>query len=519
MEFDRKFFEDEVREGFFVSSAMKHSWAAQLEVLEEIATVCQNHGIEWFIDFGTLLGAVRHGGFIPWDDDIDITMTRPNYEKFLEVSRAELPSFYSVLNMRFEPEYDEVETRVSSGRGIDFSEARLEKYHGSPLSDGIDIFVMDYLPRDHEQAALQEDMARTVESLFNALRKSSHVTSEAAELITRVQAMTGVTFDSSRPLPQQVHMLLDNIYRLFSEEDSDMLAHMYKHFEYGAHRHIFPKEYFENIVWIPFEHIELPAPIGYDAILEMDFPGYLNIVKGSSAHNYPLYGMQEEFMLSRFPDKKIDYTFDKQDLMRPGILSNNISDNDDNDAVKDESSFGDVLFLLSHPSHWISMEPLYKRSLSEGKNARILLTSYYDKNIHNKLGVQHLEARSMPSGVDFITDETFRFDDKIYSEIYTADGVDECGRDYAVGRRFQVRELLKHSPCVTYISPYLVDDFEADDQASCYNLRFYAGIPGVVRADFTIVHSEIIRDRFIDYLTKISGAKYAPLWKQKIVVE
>lgn len=57
-----KYFEDEVREGFFVSSMMKRYWAAQLKVLSEVDRVCRKHGIRWFGDCGTLLGAVRHGG-------------------------------------------------------------------------------------------------------------------------------------------------------------------------------------------------------------------------------------------------------------------------------------------------------------------------------------------------------------------------------------------------------------------------------------------------------------------------
>ena len=69
---DIGFFEAEEREGFFVSSMMKRYWAAQLKVLSDVARVCKKHNIRWFADCGTLLGAVRHGGYIPWDDDLDI---------------------------------------------------------------------------------------------------------------------------------------------------------------------------------------------------------------------------------------------------------------------------------------------------------------------------------------------------------------------------------------------------------------------------------------------------------------
>ena len=69
MEFSKEYFWDEVRDGFYVSGIMKRSLAAQMEVLGEIDKVCKRHNIRWFADCGTLLGAVRHGGVIPWDDE------------------------------------------------------------------------------------------------------------------------------------------------------------------------------------------------------------------------------------------------------------------------------------------------------------------------------------------------------------------------------------------------------------------------------------------------------------------
>ena len=72
MEFPDSYFEDEVREGFYIPSLMKRAWAAQMEVLEIVGEICEKHHIRYFAEWGTLLGAVRHGGRIPWDDDIDI---------------------------------------------------------------------------------------------------------------------------------------------------------------------------------------------------------------------------------------------------------------------------------------------------------------------------------------------------------------------------------------------------------------------------------------------------------------
>lgn len=75
----------------YVKTNLRPCQLKQLSILEVIDDICRKHNIEYWLDGGTLLGAVRHGGFIPWDDDIDIAMRKEALEKFIKVAPAELP--------------------------------------------------------------------------------------------------------------------------------------------------------------------------------------------------------------------------------------------------------------------------------------------------------------------------------------------------------------------------------------------------------------------------------------------
>ena len=147
---DIGFLEDEEREGFFVSSMMKRYWAAQLKVLAEIDKVCKKHSIRWFADCGTLLGAVRHGGYIPWDDDLDICMLRHDWLRFFEIAKDELPENYCVLNLKLEKDYDMLLGRVVNAHAIDLGPEHMKEYFGCPYTVGVDIFPLDGLCEDEE---------------------------------------------------------------------------------------------------------------------------------------------------------------------------------------------------------------------------------------------------------------------------------------------------------------------------------------------------------------------------------
>ena len=137
------FLNEEVRCGYTVTKQMKEVWAVELDMLEKLLSVCKKHDIKIFASGGTMLGAVRHQGFIPWDDDIDMMMFRDDYEKLCKVAQEEFEYPYF-----FQTEYTDVgslrghaQLRNSATTGILAGE-RNQKYS---FNQGIflDIFPLD----------------------------------------------------------------------------------------------------------------------------------------------------------------------------------------------------------------------------------------------------------------------------------------------------------------------------------------------------------------------------------------
>ena len=123
-------------------------WDALYEIYEEFAKLCDKHGLRYYAFAGTLLGAIRHNGFIPWDDDLDVAMPRPDYEKFIELAKTELPEHLKFVYWKNTPEFTFLFGKIQDSRKARVSE--IEGKIGKMLSNGIfiDVFPIDGYPRN-----------------------------------------------------------------------------------------------------------------------------------------------------------------------------------------------------------------------------------------------------------------------------------------------------------------------------------------------------------------------------------
>lgn len=134
-----------------------------LEMLVDIQRVCEKSDIPFFISYGTAIGAVRHEGFIPWDDDLDIGMLRSDFEKFLSIAEQELGEQYFLMSPRFDKKCTSSVTKVMRKDTLFISEMTKDMKHEQGIF--IDIFPFDNVPDNKFSADIQALLAMVFDRL------------------------------------------------------------------------------------------------------------------------------------------------------------------------------------------------------------------------------------------------------------------------------------------------------------------------------------------------------------------
>ena len=315
--FDDSFFLPETREGFRIAEMTKRYWAVQIRVLSEIDAVCRRHDIRWFANFGTLLGAVRHNGFVPWDDDMDIMMLRKDYEAFMKYAPDELPETYRVFDVEKDEEYDDAFGRVVNNDRIQFDQAFLAEFYGCPYTSGVDIYPVDRLYEDEAVENERKALIQQIKKVRWMVRNGKTGTPEYMYLIRQIEQKFSVDLKKSRNLSHRLSLILNELYTECESDTSGDVAYISGLYTYDRYK--FKPEWFKETVYLPFENIYMPVPGNYDEVLKSEYGDYMKIIRGYGvSHPYPVYREQQGILLEYLktnPDDRlfeyIDRTADK----------------------------------------------------------------------------------------------------------------------------------------------------------------------------------------------------------------
>lgn len=313
MYFKEEYFEEENRDGFLVSQDMKRAWAAQLEVLEEVKRVCAILDIKFYADWGTMLGAVRHHGFIPWDDDMDIAMLRKEYMRFLSEAPALLGQYYEIKSVYNDPEDDTIKARIINGRHICFESDFLARFHGCPYVVGIDIFPVDNITGNAEALDKQVDELRFLLKTVQSIPEEAPYEDEELELMKKIEKTFGIPINYNNRLRHELKKIYDIVCARYQQENSEDVCSMIDYAEgwdYQAKR-----AWYEDVCEMPFENTTIPVPAGYDGLLRIKYgDDYMTPRNVRGSHDYPFYKRQAE-ELRLVMEKELNREFTTDEVM------------------------------------------------------------------------------------------------------------------------------------------------------------------------------------------------------------
>lgn len=245
---------------FVVSDKMKKVWEVELDLLEKLDKVCKKNGLRYFLIHGTLLGAVRHKGFIPWDDDLDVAMPRKDYERLKEIATREFEFPYFLQTPENDPNtYNNgyLRLRNSNTTGMETKDIG----HDCNLGIWIDILVLDDGVSEERKREKKRVRIHRIQCLLRAKTYGAEVPcfGNLSEKEWRRYTFASKFYSRKRLCEK----LLEEQLRYNNPDSSDIV--IYNEGDYRP----FAKTDFENVVFLEFEGRKYPAPAGYKHWLEV----------------------------------------------------------------------------------------------------------------------------------------------------------------------------------------------------------------------------------------------------------
>ena len=260
---DPAFFESEIRQGYQITAEAKRLWAVELELLRELDRVCKKLGLKYFLDSGTLLGAVRDGHFIPWDDDIDVIMLRKDYNKLVEDAGKSFGDDYFFQCAYTDTLYfrGHAQLRKKGTCAMLPYEAKHVKFDQGVF---IDVFVLDGIAPSKEELKEQFRQKEKIRKLLQII--SNPASPNKIKMAVKVL------------LAGPCKLVYRNVVNFYSKYEE--ICSRYEGSEYvdkimfrtDCSKVIYQKkEWFADSINIDFEGEPFPVPVGYDDVLKSYF--------------------------------------------------------------------------------------------------------------------------------------------------------------------------------------------------------------------------------------------------------
>lgn len=257
---------EEIRNGYTVTEKQKKIWKVEIDLLTELLRVCKKYDLRIMVYSGTMLGAIRHKGFIPWDDDMDVAMPRKDYEKLLNVASNEfkIPFFFqtALTDSKFFVEYARLRNSNTTGmvtwnKSIDYNNGIY-----------IDIFPLDGYIENKIKLNLQLIKRKFLKQFLSTYyADEDYISKKPAFMVHLLQVVA-----KKKPYKYWYDKFTKNLCKYNGKTKT--ITQM-THQRFVVEKYWCTEEDFDNLIWVPFENIEVPVPVKYDEFLKRFYGDYM----------------------------------------------------------------------------------------------------------------------------------------------------------------------------------------------------------------------------------------------------
>lgn len=281
------FLDEEERCGYTVPSTIKKVWAVNLDLLHEFQRVCDRYHLQYYAAAGTLLGAVRHQGFIPWDDDIDVVMFRKDYDKLVSIAQQEFEPPYCFQTTNMADDFFRGHAQLRNSETTAIMKSQMES--GYPYNQGIfmDIFVFDGIPQNKLSSWIQYKRLSVYNKILRNKATRAPKSLKGKMLHRIIKPLDKAVLDF-----QKMFYHYEALARKMSSKATEYVATL----EYTAPpRYMFKVSDYEKTIDLPFEFLSIKAPQNYDSVLRAQYGDYLKPVMGDSDHGDVLFDPERPY--------------------------------------------------------------------------------------------------------------------------------------------------------------------------------------------------------------------------------